>query len=82
MRLDFGGDLAPPKIALDGLRGYKESRRPAHQGLGRHGETAKSAVVEGTATFVSPHELEISGAMAKRNCCVSSRPSSLPVRRR
>ena len=63
---DFGVTFAPPKIALDGLRGYKEKVvGQLTKGLAGMAKQRKVRVVEGTATFVSPHELEITGADGK-----------------
>ena len=63
---DFGVTFAPPKIALDGLRGYKEKVvGQLTKGLAGMAKQRKVRVVEGTAAFVSPHELEITGADGK-----------------
>ncbi len=63
---EFGVTFAPPKIALDGLRGYKEKVvGQLTKGLAGMAKQRKVRVVEGTAAFVSPHELEIAGTDGK-----------------
>ena len=60
---DFGIRFGKPEIALDGLRGYKEKVvGQLTKGLAGMAKQRKVRVVEGNATFVSPHELEITGA--------------------
>ena len=63
---DFGITFAPPKINLDGLRGYKEKVvGQLTKGLAGMAKQRKVRVVEGHAAFVSPHELEITGSDGK-----------------
>ncbi|MCD7099259.1 dihydrolipoyl dehydrogenase [Stenotrophomonas sp. MMGLT7] len=59
---DFGVDFGKPKIALDKLREYKEKVvGQLTKGLAGMARQRKVRTVQGVATFVSPHELEIVG---------------------
>ncbi|MBS0464996.1 MAG: FAD-dependent oxidoreductase, partial [Proteobacteria bacterium] len=56
----YGIDFGAPKIALDTLRAYKDKVvGQLTKGLAGMAKQRKVRVVNGTAKFVSPHELEI-----------------------
>ncbi|KAF1689826.1 dihydrolipoyl dehydrogenase [Pseudoxanthomonas taiwanensis] len=63
---DFGVEFGKPKIHLDRLRAYKEKvvGQLTH-GLAGMARQRKVRTVQGEARFVSPHELEITGADGK-----------------
>lgn len=59
---EFGVEFGKPKIALDKLREYKEKVvGQLTRGLAGMAKQRKVRTVQGVATFVSPHELEIVG---------------------
>lgn len=59
---EFGIDFGKPKITLDTLRSYKEKVvGQLTKGLAGMAKQRKVRTVQGVATFVSPHELEIVG---------------------
>jgi dihydrolipoamide dehydrogenase len=60
---EYGVDFGAPKISLDKLRSYKEKVvGQLTKGLSGMAKQRKVRVVQGTAAFVSPNELEITGA--------------------
>jgi len=84
---DFGVEFGTPQISLDKLRGYKEKVvGQLTKGLSGMAKQRKVRVVQGTATFVSANELEITGADGKvqllhfANCIIAagSQPVKLP----
>lgn len=63
---DFGVEFGKPKIHLDRLRAYKEKVvGQLTRGLAGMARQRKVRTVQGEARFVSPHELEITGADGK-----------------
>ena len=63
---ECGIEFAAPKIHLDKLRGYKEKVvGQLTKGLAGMAKQRKVRTVQGVAKFVSPNELEISGADGK-----------------
>ena len=59
---DYGIDFGKPKISLDKLREYKDKVvGTLTKGLTGMAKQRKVRVVEGRGTFVSPHELEVTG---------------------
>ncbi len=64
---DFGIEFSKPKIALDGLRAYKEKVvGQLTKGLAGMAKQRKVRVVEGVGVFVSPSEIEITAADGKK----------------
>jgi len=60
---DYGITFAAPSIDLDALRGYKEKViGQLTKGLAGMAKQRKVHVVEGRGQFVSPHEIEVTGA--------------------
>ena len=60
---ELGISFAPPKIDVDALRGYKEKVvGQLTRGLAGMAKQRKVRVEQGTGRFVSPNEIEISGA--------------------
>jgi dihydrolipoamide dehydrogenase len=64
---DIGVEFAPPKIDLDKLRTFKDSKVVGQftKGLAGMAKQRKVRVVQGVASFVSPNELEIVGEDGK-----------------
>ena len=64
---DIGVEFASPKIDLDKLRGFKQDKVVGQftKGLAGMAKQRKVRTVQGVASFVSPNELEISGADGK-----------------
>jgi dihydrolipoamide dehydrogenase len=64
---DIGVEFAPPKIDLDKLRAFKDSKVVGQftKGLAGMAKQRKVRVVQGVASFVSPNELEIVGEDGK-----------------
>ena len=63
---DYGVDFGKPKIALDKLRGYKDKVvGQLTKGLAGMAKQRKVRVVQGEGRFLSPNELEITGADGK-----------------
>src|SRR5690606_6741739 len=63
---ECGIEFPAPKIHLDKLRAYKDKVvGQLTKGLAGMARQRKVRTVQGTAAFVSPHELEISGADGK-----------------
>ncbi len=59
----YGVDFGKPKIALDRLRAYKDKVvGQLTKGLAGMAKQRKVRVVAGTGSFVSPNELEVTGA--------------------
>ena len=59
----YGVDFGEPKIALDKLRGYKDKVvGQLTKGLAGMAKQRKVRVVGGTGSFVSPNEIEVTGA--------------------
>jgi dihydrolipoamide dehydrogenase len=84
---EYGVDFGAPKISLDKLRSYKEKVvGQLTKGLSGMAKQRKVRVVQGTAAFVSPNELEITGAdgtvqlLYFANCIIAagSQPVKLP----
>ncbi len=84
---EYGVDFGTPKISLDKLRGYKEKVvGQLTKGLAGMAKQRKIRVVQGTGTFVSANELEITDADGKvqllhfDNCVIAagSQPVKLP----
>ncbi len=60
---DFGISFGTPKIDLDKLRGHKDKVvGQMVKGLSGMAKQRKVRTVTGTATFVSPHEVEVRGS--------------------
>ncbi len=60
---ELGISFAPPKIDVDALRGYKEKVvGQLTKGLAGMAKQRKVRVEQGTGRFVSPNEIEVSGA--------------------
>ena len=61
---DIGVSFGKPKIDIDKLRAFKQDKVVAQltKGLAGMARQRKVRTVQGTATFVSPNELEIAGA--------------------
>ncbi len=85
---DYGVDFGAPKINIDTLRGYKDKVvGQLTKGLAGMAKQRKVRVVQGTATFLSAHELEIVGDDGKAqvlrfaNCIIAagSQPVKLPA---
>ena len=64
---DIGVEFAPPKIDLEKLRTFKDSKVVGQftKGLAGMAKQRKVRVVQGVASFVSPNELEIVGEDGK-----------------
>ena len=64
---DIGVEFAPPKIDLEKLRTFKDSKVVGQftKGLAGMAKQRKVRVVRGVASFVSPNELEIVGEDGK-----------------
>ncbi|KAF1709561.1 dihydrolipoyl dehydrogenase [Pseudoxanthomonas sacheonensis] len=64
---DIGVEFGPPKIDLDKLRTFKDSKVVGQftKGLAGMAKQRKVRVVQGVASFVSPNELEIVGEDGK-----------------
>jgi len=63
---DFGVEFGKPKITLDKLREYKEKVvGQLTKGLAGMAKQRKVRTVQGVAKFVSPNELEVTGADGK-----------------
>ena len=59
----YGVTFGKPRIALDGLRAYKDKVvGQLTKGLSGMAKQRKVRVVQGTGRFVSPHEIEVQGA--------------------
>ena len=83
---DYGVEFDAPKIALDKLRAYKDKVvGQLTKGLSGMAKQRKVRVVTGSATFLSPHELEVAdgkGTQVVRfeQCIIAagSQPVKLP----
>ena len=64
---DIGVEFGPPKIDLDKLRAFKDSKVVGQftKGLAGMAKQRKVRIVQGVASFVSPNELEIVGEDGK-----------------
>ena len=64
---DIGMEFGPPKIDLDKLRAFKDSKVVGQftKGLAGMAKQRKVRIVQGVASFVSPNELEIVGEDGK-----------------
>ena len=64
---DIGVEFGPPKIDLDKLRAFKDSKVVGQftKGLAGMAKQRKVRTVQGVASFVSPNELEIVGEDGK-----------------
>ena len=85
---DYGVDFGAPKINIDTLRGYKDKVvGQLTKGLSGMAKQRKVRVVQGTAKFLSAHELEIMGDDGKAQvlrfaqCIIAagSQPVKLPA---
>jgi len=62
-----GVSFGPPKIDLDGIRGFKDGVvGKLTKGLSSLAKGRKVTVVQGTAQFASPHSLEVQTAEGKK----------------
>ena len=83
---DFGIEFGAPKITLDALRKYKDKVvGQLTKGLAGMAKQRKVRFVQGTAKFLSPHELEIAGEHGTQllrfeHCIIAagSQPVKLP----
>ena len=64
---EIGISFAAPKVDLDKLRAFKQDKVVGQftKGLAGMAKQRKVRTVQGTAAFVSPHEMEITGADGK-----------------
>ncbi|HEY5971765.1 MAG TPA: dihydrolipoyl dehydrogenase [Pseudoxanthomonas sp.] len=64
---DIGVEFGPPKIDLDKLRAFKDTKVVGQftKGLAGMAKQRKVRIVQGVASFVSPNELEIVGEDGK-----------------
>ena len=84
---DYGVEFGAPKIAIDKLRAYKEKVvGQLTKGLAGMAKQRKVRVVQGTGTFVSPNEIEITGdagtqLLRFQHCIIAagSQPVKLPA---
>ena len=85
---DYGVDFGKPKINIDTLRGYKDKVvGQLTKGLAGMAKQRKVRVVQGTAKFLSAHELEVVGEDGKAQvlrfaqCIIAagSQPVKLPA---
>ena len=85
---DYGVDFGAPKINIDTLRGYKDKVvGQLTKGLAGMAKQRKVRVVQGTAKFLSAHELEVVGEDGKAQvlrfaqCIIAagSQPVKLPA---
>ncbi|HEX5628508.1 MAG TPA: FAD-dependent oxidoreductase, partial [Usitatibacteraceae bacterium] len=81
-----GVSFGPPKIDLDGIRGFKDGVvGKLTKGLSSLAKGRKVTVVQGTAQFASPHSLEVQTAEGKKvvsfdHCIIAagSQPAKIP----
>ncbi len=82
----FGVNLGPAKVDLDKLRGWKEGIiARSNRGLSGLAKQRKVQVVTGTATFTSPHMLEVKSSDGTKkvsfdHCIIAagSQPARIP----
>jgi dihydrolipoamide dehydrogenase len=84
---DYGIDFGAPKIGLEALRGYKEKVvAQLTKGLAGMAKQRKVRVAQGVGKFVSPNEVEVTGAAGTQlirfeQCIIAagSQPVKLPA---
>ena len=81
-----GVSFGPPKIDIDGIRGFKDGVvGKLTKGLSSLAKARKVTVVRGTAQFASPHALEVQGPEGRKvvsfdHCIIAagSQPAKIP----